>query len=212
MSGFAEILLLLACAPLQGGAYLGEPLLQVEGEILQEISLSSLEGEPTAAVVWTPGSDEGPDTPPEERGSPIPVQHEQVWVRTSFPANYELQLFDDPPDEALHASLDGEVDAVATGTVVLFMDLDEDGLADWGEEGLVGVAEHVLISWTQGDGYNLAVVPEDCGGPGFERIETQTDDVDVLVLEDICEAIVDPDCRPETEEWGSDCAVHTGPP
>ena len=210
VSGFAELLLLLGCAPLQDGRYLGEPLLEVEGEILQQISLSELEGEPTAAVIWTPGATGGPETPPEEREPPIPLQHEQVWVRTSFPANFQLQLFDDPPDEALHEDRQGA--QLASGTVVLFMDLDGDGLADWGEEGLVGAADNVLLHWRPDSGYELILVPMDCEGPDFEGTEQPPDDVDIVVAEDVCEVIVDPDCESGSAEWGEDCAAHEPPP
>jgi hypothetical protein len=201
VSGFAELVLLLACAPLNDGAYLGEPLLTVEGEILQQVSLSELEGEPTATAIWTPGATDEP-------GAPTPLQHEQVWVRTRFPSEYTLHLFDVPPEGAVHAAQGDPDRQVATGTVVLFMDLDADGVIDWGDEGLIGAAEGVLVNWNEEDGYGLAQLPEDCSGPGFVPADQEEDDVDLIVSEDVCETIVDPDCNPGSAEWGEDCGAH----
>ncbi len=209
MSGSAELLLLLVgCAPLQDGGYLGEPLLTMEGEILQQISLSELDGEPTATVIWTPGASRGEGGPADE--PPTPVQHQQVWVRTEFPSSYQIQLFDEPPEESIHAALGEPSLQVGTGTVVLFMDLDGDGLIDWGDEGLIGAAERVLLTWSEPEGYGLGRVPEDCDGPGFVRLDLESDDVDIVVAEDVCEAIVDPDCDPGSVEWGDDCRAHPG--
>ncbi|MEN0062287.1 MAG: hypothetical protein AAGA48_09050 [Myxococcota bacterium] len=120
------------CGSVVDGAYLGEPLFRLDGNVFED-ELDASTVEVSVAIVWTQAAS------PEVRSQPVLVQ-------TSFPARYTLDVFA-PPDPSAVQPLSGTAGVeAAVGDIVLFD--DQDGDARWGgEEPILGGAFEAALVW-----------------------------------------------------------------
>lgn len=195
--------LFFACAPLHPGDYPGEALLEVRGDIVQEIQLD-LEGEAVAAVIWTPPKEpgDGPAGGPDaDDRDDVPLHQQDVVVEVEFPSLYTLKAYQGAPEDALHAGPDEADGDVATGTLVLFDDVDGDRSLSFDGEPIVGAVLDLFVLWSA-DGYYLRQGA--CGA--FE--DADLDDLTIRVVESPCELLFDPTCGDRVSSpWGSACGA-----
>jgi hypothetical protein len=201
---------LAACGdPLVGERYLGEPMLSFWGTVF--VSDGAADTDPDAdvgvAVVWNPGPS-GEQLRPEEK----------LTTETDFPARYVINLLAPPIPEVMHTLPDGTDNRGSIGLVVVYRDVNGNGRAELAHEALLGVAEDIAVIWHEGPEEGVEASPtepprgygvvrrtaEQCGGLPPERVDEVTEPVDI-VMGDICEAVIDPDCNPDTNEWGPIC-------
>ncbi|MBX2802274.1 MAG: hypothetical protein KTR31_31630 [Myxococcales bacterium] len=173
---FAEWLLLWAgCGSVVDGAYLGEPLFRIEGNVFED-ELDASTAEVSVAIVWP-------------RAATAEARSQPVLVQTSFPARYTLDVFN-PPDPSTLQPLSGATGVEASvGDIVLFDDLDEDDRWGSGEPILGGAFEAALV-WVDPDtppsdlqpfdlqpGYNLAQRDPflDCDAPLTQQLGPTTE-------------------------------------
>lgn len=203
-SKVALLALLAGCGdPIAGVGYRGEPLLTLQGEVLNAEPLGALDGQPSVAVFWSAG--------PDREGS----VEQAVEVETQFPAFYKLYLYLPPPDEVMHEGGRGDGMVGTVGVVLLYVDEDTDGALSPEDEPVIGAGEGSIVTWFETapedlpDGevqtYHLQST-DDEGCPQFgpeegERVE-RTD----LVVGEVCELLPDWDCDGARAEWGTLCA------
>jgi len=122
------------------GAYLGEPLLEIEGRVLIDPyeqdtftteDYNALVESLRIAMFW---SGEGGGIGEEQ----------QVLTRTAFPMSFSLQLFS-PPRASSLIDLAGVEGEVAVGAPILYLDEDGDGSWDPRAEGVVGSGMEVIL-------------------------------------------------------------------
>jgi len=192
------------CGPLADGAYLGEPLFTLRGNVLTGDGLDYGDEDLRVSVFWA-----GDDHTTEERN---------VALTTSFPARYELSIYAYPPDEAmLDAPWSGG--AYAVGLPLLY--LDEDGDGRWSEDTdpLVGGASEEVVLFAEDPGDEVDEEVHE----GFQRMytegqqvacngETEVGDLwpaeesgtDLIIGEWWLE-LVDWDCDDDLFEWDDLC-------
>lgn len=208
--GCSELLLTACGDPLVGADYLGESMLSLSGEVLLD---APIEAEDVGvAVLWNGGPESG-DLRPEEK----------LTTETDFPARYAIHLLAPPIGEVIHELPGSAGGRGSIGLVVVYEDENLDGRIDMRTEELLGVAEDIAVMWFANppaiggvappegpadppdDGYAVMRQAEaSCGGAPQPMEEVEPDQVH-LVVGDICGAVIDPDCNPETIEWGPIC-------
>ncbi|MFZ4580258.1 MAG: hypothetical protein ACOYOB_17890 [Myxococcota bacterium] len=210
--------------PLVDATYHGEPLLHVEGRVLLK----------------PPVPAEGTNTPPEldfpsgtlrlavfwsvaPLGSPLAgVQTiEQSAVTTSvFPAVYTLTLYTPPPDAVLHTD-PGGTGRYALGLVLVYVDVNNDGVWEPDLDVLVGGAPRRALMYTPegAAGPHFAALP-----PGYHRLKQNAikgckriGDSAYYTLDDLptvdlhvsstlpTDVLVDLDCDGVISEWAGTC-------
>jgi hypothetical protein len=122
----------VSCVPLVDGAYIGEPLFEIQGSIYLDSDpmigqMASLE----IGVLWLGDL--------EWRA---PERH--VLSRGSFPARYTLEFFVPPPARTLRRDAGG-LDQLAIGRIILFADYSGNKVFDVDEDLVVGGVEDVVI-------------------------------------------------------------------
>ena len=194
--------------PLVDGEYPGEAILQVVSsvEIIELEEIADAEGDLRVAMFWRsePSAD--------QRVTEIPEQ--QVLI-SKLPGYYGFNLYATPPEEVM---VDGFGGRYAVGSLMLYVDDDEDGSFEPGEDWLVGgVANRVYLFSRErlsipeiGDvepGYHGVTVErdEDSGSTLCEdgELPPLPGNVDVPLIVDLLDrVIIDTDCDQRAEEWG----------
>ena len=216
-SELAALLALAACGdPIVGADYVGEPMLSISGSVLVDAPIDATSV--GVAVVWHGGAYSRPA--PEER----------LTTRTAFPAWYQIDLLAPPPRSAIH-ELPGSGGGLGSiGLVLVYDDQNGSGRIEFDIDPVLGVAAQTAVMWFEppaGDGagpppgepppQGFGVMRRDdavCAGGAAPLIPVDSDAVD-LVMGDFCGAVIDPDCDPESWEWGGLCrdgAPPGGPP
>lgn len=143
MSSRVLPLLLLGCGdPLADHAYRGEVLLTFAGSVINELPPEMLEfniDNMHISVVWLTPAKLGGASVADVRG---------VETLTTFPADYEVHLYQPPPEDAIYQAPWGSEARVAVAAPVLFLDDDGDGIWDEGVEQVVGGSFDVVGVWS----------------------------------------------------------------
>lgn len=189
--------------PIAGDGYRGEPLLTLQGEVLNAEPLGALDGQPSVAVFWSAG--------PDREGA----AEQAVEVETRFPAFYELNLYLPPPGEVIHDSGRGDGAVGTSGVVLLYVDEDADGAWSREDEPVIGAGEGTIVTWfetppagvpdLQAREYGLQSTDED-GCPEFGPSEGDLVERTDLVVGEVCALLPDWDCDGARAEWGTLCA------
>ncbi len=134
IGGISALLLLCGCGSLVDGSYVGEPLMTITGQVrVDEIDPQVEVG---VALLWS-------------WGDLIDLSTQQVSVETSFPARYRIDVFRAPPEETLAPFLGIDDVNASVGDIVLFEDLDGNGLWDFDREALIGGAFEESVLWIE---------------------------------------------------------------
>lgn len=195
------------------GTYAGEPLLEIQGQVLfaqdGEAPKPRDASQLRVVVLWMGGHDVGVKVP-------------SLAVQADFPASYSATVFTEPPAEATHAAPDGVGD-YALGAVVVFRDLDDDGMWTVGRDRPVGGAPWRAILYSDsgadspwfgrvGQGYTRMRVagaqPElACPAGGHVRLEIDPEPaLDLSIGEAALNASVfDVNCDGVRTEWAGLC-------
>jgi hypothetical protein len=135
----AIVALLVGCGDgLVDGDYRGEPLLKIQGSVITDSSPEELDwpdGELRISLHWAQWSGES------GFGS---YDSDDLETITSFPARYELNVYQPPPQEARfspHWAGDREI---AVGTPLLYVDRNDNFLWDSEDEPMVGGSYDVV--------------------------------------------------------------------
>jgi hypothetical protein len=113
--------------PLVPDGYRGEPLFELEGQLVSLTELGPLaEGTPRVGLFWSPTGDtrEAPAQLVEQRSATIDV---------TFPAAFKVRLFESPPPAAFAARAE-----LAVGVLLVYLDADENGRFDPAGDRLLG--------------------------------------------------------------------------
>ena len=130
------ILLLAACGDgVVGRTYPGEPLLTVSGLVDAGDTLLDQREDYGVTIAWAGG--EAVDTPDQ-------------FIDTSFPAFYELNLYQGPP-EGTPAIKEIEGVLVQAAIVFLYRDIDRDGGWDADSEPFVGASTPFALTYSTGE-------------------------------------------------------------
>ncbi len=220
-------LLLLAggCSDgLVDGGWPGESLLTLQGPVVMRQGALGAEGAGAGAartpsgqlkmaVLWSQWSGgAGPKVP-------VATVASQSVTTSEFPARYRLELVA-PPDADQLGNADG-AGRIGVGTLVVYVDRDDDGAYDASVDALVGGAPGRLLMYspdgavdsrlgTIAPGYQRWRVPKGgaCGGPGKPPPLTVdlSDEVPVEVDTSLPDgALIDLNCDGGGGEWGKAC-------
>jgi len=139
-------ILFAGCGSLVDGDYRGEVLYEIDG--LVYVDDLEIEGDIGVALLWSVET--------ESTGG-----SQSVVVKTQFPARYTIQIFE-PPDADNIVSLFGD-DSInaAVGDIILYEDLDQNGVWDRDNELIVGGAFDASVIWVERiESVGLALSPE----------------------------------------------------
>lgn len=132
--------LLPACGDgLVGGAYRGEPLITVSGKVLDDpndpFSSGVDDGTLRITLRWAQWSGLGTGA----------LDDQEIEALTSFPANYEMNIYQPPPAEARFDPPWDATDQIAVGVPLLYSDKNRDGVWDTDEQLVGGPFDLVIV-------------------------------------------------------------------
>lgn len=123
---------LVGCGPLADTTYYGEVLFQIEGTVQADELNVDFEGDVGVALLWS-----------NESGFDLTAQ--SVLVETRFPTRYTLKIFR-PPGEDTALEMPGQEALLASvGQILLYEDIDSDGVWNQEEEELIGGAYNAAV-------------------------------------------------------------------
>ncbi len=231
-------LLFAGCSDaLVGTDYHGEPLLELEGKVEQLEAPGFTgkwgesgnqkwempggpapeEGDLKLAMFWSKGGTDG------EEDSLFAAVEQHAVTTSTFPARYQLTLYQPPPASLLHTDEDGS-GRYAIGLLIVYVDLDHDGRWNAEVDKLVGGAPGRALAYTDtgaesvhfgtlGPGYHRLREPKDgkdgpkCTKDG--RVNLLPDDKPDLDLQMAAwfspKVLVDLDCDGKAYEWKKAC-------
>ncbi len=218
MAGLCAAALLLAAGcgdALVSGQYQGEPLAVLEGSVVVELEQSTYAPSSAplrVALFWVTAASGDLATL-----SPRAAFVEQgVDMRISLPSRYTMRIYT-PPSEAVLP--EGRESGLVVALILLYEDVDGDGVWDRASEPMVGGASKHLLVYADGDieaeslggalsaGYHLMTVEGagGCEGAGtLERMRSPSAGeraADIVITSDLSTLMPDPDCDGEVEDW-----------
>jgi hypothetical protein len=153
-------LIVLACDPLAGPDYPGEPMLELQGEVV-----SALENTPPTeiALAWIVNDDVG-EFAFHPEATTVPVEG-------TFPAGFTMRLFHPPPAAAFDTPIDeGFNTRVALGFILALREGSGRDLTNLRPEDLLGVSDNQFLVYAEGS------VPELGFSPGYQLIAAIAED------------------------------------
>lgn len=206
-------LLVLGCGdPLAGGAYLGEELLRLEGEVTvrNDVAEEELaEGALRLAIFWSESGIE------QAVKNPVSTIEQQAVTTSTFPSRFALSIHV-PPSEGLVQDARAGTGRYAVGLLLVYIDADGDGRWDSTVDELAGGAEETAVIYTPagveseslgtlGAGYHAMRVKAGGDGCSDDLLELErTDPKQLRVVIDVAEptsVLVDIDCDGQYGEW-----------
>ncbi|AUX46979.1 hypothetical protein SOCE26_084890 [Sorangium cellulosum] len=177
-------ILLAACDAQVGSDYPGEPLLTVQGTIVNELDEPPA-GPVDAVLVWNTQGGES-----DKENFPV-----RATVTGSFPSAFTLSMYAPPPEEALNdLSEGGLVDTRVGIAIVVAASSEED---DPGEGSSLGVDEEHVIVYVESDMDEDGYWSKFLGGPlapgfhvmdAFSREDVGEVDAELQAAFDACNA------------------------
>ncbi len=129
---------LCGCGELEAGSWLGEPLLEIEGEI--SAKAGGLEGRGPGtlrvALYWLGAADA--------------MDPAAVVVEGEFPARYTMRLYAPPAARALRPLPDAQ-EMIAVARILVYLDQDDDARWDAQLEPVLGGSEQLGLIWAPRD-------------------------------------------------------------
>ncbi len=140
-----------------------------------------------------------------QRGADEDAVEQQALTAAGFPARYMLTLYRPPPATVVREEPSGRY---ALGLILVYVDHDEDGVYDAGEDQIVGGAAERALLWTEAGakvgevsfaaGYHRVRVSDQCaegGAVSLEPAEESTTPLTVDVSAEFLRGLVlDEDC------------------
>jgi hypothetical protein len=208
------LLALVGCGdPLVTGDYLGEPLMNIEGNLLIR-SVARTPETLNISLFWMNRAFFS------DAGDPWRLSEQPVVSRGLALTRYQIQLYQPPPEAALRLMPNGQRAGMAL--LMLYNDTDGDGAWDQDDELLVGGAsQYILLYAPEGldaevlgraiePGYQLMRLddPESRCAPGDSlasmKPATNEPDVNLVVFGELEQLLPDLDCDGYSGDWCED--------
>lgn len=205
---------LVACGEIAvDGHYRGEPLFEITGTV--SVSSAALAGDPhgelRAALFWArPGNADAGNL------DTVTAVEQEVGAASSFPAQVVLTVHE-PPGASLVSATADVAGAFALARVLVYLDLDGDGIWDRGLEDLVGAANDSVVIYAPdglGSGRYGVLAPgfhllrRSAGAAACDAPFTAVAPSDMTIVVDMrfpTAALADVDCDGAPVEWSGTC-------